>query len=184
MASRQQHLRRRLANRGGRAADPRAAGHCRDAGGGGTESSEHGTVRLGSDLEIGQKVRILSGPFAETLCRTRASRRQRARSRVLRIHGRGSLCAPRPITRCASGLMVRRRRPQSKTRLRTASVRKSGSRRTSRDFASVSATSSSSSEQRKWSFDRGCLQRRLIDKTLSIETARYTSTQTLLGPRT
>jgi transcription antitermination factor NusG len=30
-----------------------------------TESS--GTVRL--DLEIGQKVRILSGPFAETLCR-------------------------------------------------------------------------------------------------------------------
>ena len=32
-----------------------------------TESS--GTVRLDSDLEIGQKVRILSGPFAETLCR-------------------------------------------------------------------------------------------------------------------
>ncbi len=31
-----------------------------------TESS--GTVRLDSDLEIGQKVRILSGPFAETLC--------------------------------------------------------------------------------------------------------------------
>ena len=31
-----------------------------------TESS--GTVRLNSDLEIGQKVRILSGPFAETLC--------------------------------------------------------------------------------------------------------------------
>jgi transcription antitermination factor NusG len=28
-----------------------------------------GTVRLDSDLEIGQKVRILSGPFAETLCR-------------------------------------------------------------------------------------------------------------------
>ena len=32
-----------------------------------TESS--GTVRLDRDLEIGQKVRILSGPFAETLCR-------------------------------------------------------------------------------------------------------------------
>jgi transcription antitermination factor NusG len=32
-----------------------------------TESS--GTVRLDSDLEIGQKLRILSGPFAETLCR-------------------------------------------------------------------------------------------------------------------
>jgi transcription antitermination factor NusG len=32
-----------------------------------TESS--GTVRLDSDLKIGQKVRILSGPFAETLCR-------------------------------------------------------------------------------------------------------------------
>jgi transcription antitermination factor NusG len=32
-----------------------------------TESS--GTIRLGSDLEIGQKLRILSGPFAETLCR-------------------------------------------------------------------------------------------------------------------
>ena len=32
-----------------------------------TESS--GTVRLDSDLTIGQKVRILSGPFAETLCR-------------------------------------------------------------------------------------------------------------------
>ena len=32
-----------------------------------TESS--GTVRLDFDLEIGQKVRILSGPFAETLCR-------------------------------------------------------------------------------------------------------------------
>ena len=32
-----------------------------------TENS--GTVRLDSDLEIGQKVRILSGPFAETLCR-------------------------------------------------------------------------------------------------------------------
>jgi transcriptional antiterminator RfaH len=28
-----------------------------------------GTVQLGSDLEIGQKLRILSGPFAETLCR-------------------------------------------------------------------------------------------------------------------
>ena len=27
-----------------------------------------GTVRLDSDLKIGQKVRILSGPFAETLC--------------------------------------------------------------------------------------------------------------------
>jgi transcription antitermination factor NusG len=32
-----------------------------------TENS--GTVRLDSNLEIGQKVRILSGPFAETLCR-------------------------------------------------------------------------------------------------------------------
>jgi transcription antitermination factor NusG len=32
-----------------------------------TESS--GTVRLDTDLEIGQKLRILSGPFAETLCR-------------------------------------------------------------------------------------------------------------------
>ena len=32
-----------------------------------TESS--GTVRLDRDLEIGQKLRILSGPFAETLCR-------------------------------------------------------------------------------------------------------------------
>ena len=32
-----------------------------------TDSS--GTVRFDSDLEIGQKVRILSGPFAETLCR-------------------------------------------------------------------------------------------------------------------
>jgi transcription antitermination factor NusG len=32
-----------------------------------TESS--GTIRLGSDLEIGQTLRILSGPFAETLCR-------------------------------------------------------------------------------------------------------------------
>jgi transcriptional antiterminator RfaH len=32
-----------------------------------TESS--GTVRLDCDLEIGQKVRILSGPFAEKLCR-------------------------------------------------------------------------------------------------------------------
>ncbi len=32
-----------------------------------TESS--GTIRLDSDLEIGQKVRILSGPFAEALCR-------------------------------------------------------------------------------------------------------------------
>jgi transcription antitermination factor NusG len=31
-----------------------------------TETS--GTVRLDSDLKIGQKVRILSGPFAETLC--------------------------------------------------------------------------------------------------------------------
>jgi transcription antitermination factor NusG len=28
-----------------------------------------GTVRFDADLEIGQKVRILSGPFAETLCR-------------------------------------------------------------------------------------------------------------------
>jgi transcription antitermination factor NusG len=29
----------------------------------------HGVVRLDDGLEIGQKVRILSGPFAETLCR-------------------------------------------------------------------------------------------------------------------
>jgi transcription antitermination factor NusG len=29
----------------------------------------HGVVRLNDGLEIGQKVRILSGPFAETLCR-------------------------------------------------------------------------------------------------------------------
>jgi transcription antitermination factor NusG len=29
----------------------------------------HGAVRLDDGLEIGQKVRILSGPFAETLCR-------------------------------------------------------------------------------------------------------------------
>ena len=28
-----------------------------------------GNVRLDDSLEIGQKVRILSGPFAETLCR-------------------------------------------------------------------------------------------------------------------
>ena len=32
-----------------------------------TESS--GTIRLGRDLEVGERVRILSGPFAETLCR-------------------------------------------------------------------------------------------------------------------
>jgi transcription antitermination factor NusG len=29
----------------------------------------HGVVRLDDGLEIGQKVRILSGPFAETICR-------------------------------------------------------------------------------------------------------------------
>jgi transcription antitermination factor NusG len=28
-----------------------------------------GTIRLDRDLEVGQRVRILSGPFAETLCR-------------------------------------------------------------------------------------------------------------------
>ena len=32
-----------------------------------TENS--GLVRLDNDLEIGQKVRILSGPFADALCR-------------------------------------------------------------------------------------------------------------------
>ena len=32
-----------------------------------TEAS--GLVRLDSDLEIGQRVRILSGPFTEALCR-------------------------------------------------------------------------------------------------------------------
>jgi transcriptional antiterminator RfaH len=28
-----------------------------------------GTIRLDHDLEVGERVRILSGPFAETLCR-------------------------------------------------------------------------------------------------------------------
>jgi transcription antitermination factor NusG len=39
-------------------------------------------VRLDDDLEIGQKVRILSGPFAETLCRL-AHLDDRGRVRVL-----------------------------------------------------------------------------------------------------
>jgi transcription antitermination factor NusG len=39
-------------------------------------------VRLDDGLEIGQKVRILSGPFAETLCRL-AHLDDRARVRVL-----------------------------------------------------------------------------------------------------
>ncbi len=42
----------------------------------------HGTVILDPDLEIGQKVRILSGPFAETLCRL-AHLDDRGRVRVL-----------------------------------------------------------------------------------------------------
>jgi transcription antitermination factor NusG len=45
-----------------------------------TESS--GTVRLDGDLEIGQKLRILSGPFADTLCRL-AELDDKGRVRVL-----------------------------------------------------------------------------------------------------
>ena len=41
-----------------------------------------GVVRLDDGLEIGQKVRILSGPFAETLCRL-AHLDNRGRVRVL-----------------------------------------------------------------------------------------------------
>ena len=41
-----------------------------------------GVVRLDDSLEIGQKVRILSGPFAETLCRL-AHLDDRGRVRVL-----------------------------------------------------------------------------------------------------
>ena len=41
-----------------------------------------GTVRLDRDLEIGQKLRILSGPFAETLCRL-AELDDKGRVRVL-----------------------------------------------------------------------------------------------------
>jgi transcriptional antiterminator RfaH len=41
-----------------------------------------GVVRLDESLEIGQKVRILSGPFAETLCRL-AHLDDRGRVRVL-----------------------------------------------------------------------------------------------------
>jgi transcription antitermination factor NusG len=41
-----------------------------------------GAVRFDDDLEIGQKVRILSGPFAETLCRL-AHLDDRGRVRVL-----------------------------------------------------------------------------------------------------
>src|ERR1700719_801853 len=42
----------------------------------------HGVVRLDDGLEIGQKVRILSGPFAETICRL-ADLDDRGRVRVL-----------------------------------------------------------------------------------------------------
>ena len=42
----------------------------------------HGVVRLDDGLEIGQKVRILSGPFAETICRL-AHLDDRGRVRVL-----------------------------------------------------------------------------------------------------
>ena len=42
----------------------------------------HGVVRFDDGLEIGQKVRILSGPFAETLCRL-AHLDDRGRVRVL-----------------------------------------------------------------------------------------------------
>lgn len=41
-----------------------------------------GAVRVDDSLEIGQKVRILSGPFAETLCRL-ADLDERGRVRVL-----------------------------------------------------------------------------------------------------
>jgi transcriptional antiterminator RfaH len=41
-----------------------------------------GTVRLDDSLEIGQTVRILSGPFAQTLCRL-AHLDDRGRVRVL-----------------------------------------------------------------------------------------------------
>ena len=41
-----------------------------------------GTIRLDGGLEIGQKVRILSGPFAETICRL-AHLDDRGRVRVL-----------------------------------------------------------------------------------------------------
>jgi transcription antitermination factor NusG len=41
-----------------------------------------GTVRLDGDLEIGQKLRILSGPFADTLCRL-AELDDKGRVRVL-----------------------------------------------------------------------------------------------------
>jgi len=41
-----------------------------------------GAVRLDDGLEVGQKVRILSGPFAETLCRL-AHLDERGRVRVL-----------------------------------------------------------------------------------------------------
>jgi hypothetical protein len=41
-----------------------------------------GTVQFDRDLEIGQKVRILSGPFADTLCRL-AELNDRSRVRVL-----------------------------------------------------------------------------------------------------
>ena len=49
-----------------------------------------GAIRLDDGLEIGQKVRILSGPFAETICRL-AHLDDRGRVRVLlEIMGYGS----------------------------------------------------------------------------------------------
>jgi transcription antitermination factor NusG len=45
-------------------------------------SESRGAVRLDDSLEIGQKVRILSGPFAETICRL-AHLDDRGRVRVL-----------------------------------------------------------------------------------------------------
>ena len=49
-----------------------------------------GVVRFDDGLEIGQKVRILSGPFAETICRLARSGRPWARSGATRNHGYGS----------------------------------------------------------------------------------------------
>jgi transcription antitermination factor NusG len=45
-------------------------------------ATSSGTVRLVGDLEIGQKLRILSGPFADTLCRL-AELDDKGRVRVL-----------------------------------------------------------------------------------------------------
>ena len=47
-----------------------------------TSCESRGVVRLEDSLEIGQKVRILSGPFAETICRL-AHLNDRGRVRVL-----------------------------------------------------------------------------------------------------